>query len=173
MLEAIGIGGILIGTAIAWWQNRKAARAELSLRRALDAVPEKVANGLKAIVVATNTPEAKAALPQNWPMGVQYADVDGDAKSELLVQYPAGAHGSQLKVFAWRQGEFSEIGAFAVGTPAGFDIGDFDGDGRTEIKAEEVDWNAGQPYVTAPRIELLYRWNGSLFEEVSRRTKSD
>ena len=43
MLEAIGIGGILIGTAIAWWQNRKAARAELSLRRALDAVPEKVA----------------------------------------------------------------------------------------------------------------------------------
>ena len=173
MLDPIGIAGILIGGAIAWWQNRKAARMESALNHNLAAVPGKIADTLKAIVASTNAPEAKAALPDNWPMAIDYADVDGDGKNELLVQYPSGAHGSQLKVFAWRQGDFSEIGALAAGTPAGFDVGDFDGDSRTEIKAEEVDWNAGQPYVTAPRIELLYRWNGSLFEEVSRRMKSN
>src|SRR5258708_10091965 len=100
MLDPVGIAGILLGGAIAWWQNRKAARTESALNQALDGVPAKVADALRVIVGATNTPEAKAALPKNWPMGVEYADVDGDGKNELLVQYPAGAHGSHLKVFA-------------------------------------------------------------------------
>src|SRR6266404_1558385 len=165
MLDPIGIAGIVIGVGIALWQNRKAANSEAALKNALGAMPDKVAGALKAIVVAGSTAESKAALPDNWPMGVEYVDVDGDGHKELVVQYPAGAHGSQLKVFAWRRGDFIELGNLAVGTPVGFEIGDFDGDGKTEIRTAETDWSTGEPYVTAPRNILLYRWNGSKFEE--------
>jgi hypothetical protein len=169
MIDPIGIAGIIIGVGVAWWQNRKAEQAENALNAALNAIPSKVVEAVKTIVVAGNTPEVKTDLPENWPMAVEYIDADGDGKKEMVVQYPGGAHGSQLKVFAWRHGEFTQIGALGVGTPAGFEIGDFDGDGKPEIKTEETDWSAGLPYVSAPRMTLLYRWNGSEFAEVSRR----
>ena len=168
----IGVAGIAIGVGIALWQNRKAADAEAALNVALNAIPDKVAAAVQTIVVAGNTEEAKAettALPDNWPMAVEYIDVDGDGKKEMLVHYPAGAHGSQLKIFAWRYGEFTEIATLGVGTPVGFEVADFDGDGKPEIKTQETDWSAGLPYVSAPRMTLLYRWNGSKFAEVSRR----
>jgi len=173
MNDYVGIAGIVIAVGIAFWENRKAARAEARLKDGLDGIPAKVVDSLKTIVVAGNAPDAKAVLPENWPVGVQFLDADGDGKKELVVQYPAGAHGSQLKVFAWRQGEFSEIGTLAVGTPVGFEIGDFDGDGKPEIKTDETDWSAGLPYVTAPRVTLLYRWDGSKFAEVSRQKAPD
>ncbi len=170
MIDPVGIAGIVIGLGIALWQNRKAVRAEADLNSAMDAVPGRVADALKTIISAGNTPEVKAAQPEGWPGGVEYVDVDGDGKKELAVQYPAGAHGSQLKVFKWsHHGDFAEIGHLGVGTPVGFDFGDFDGDGKPEIRTEETDWSAGLPYVTAPRMTLLYRWNGSDFVEVSRR----
>jgi len=106
------------------------------------------------------------------PFNVQYADVNGDSKYELLVQYPVGVHGSKLKVFGWRDGELSELAHLEVGTPVGFDFGDFDGDGRTEIRTEEADWTVGLPYVSAPRVKLVLRWNGICFEEVSRQRKA-
>jgi hypothetical protein len=73
-----------------------------------------------------------------------------------------------LKVFGWKHGEFGELADLRVGTPVGFDVGDFDSDGKVEIKTEETDWSAGLPYVSAPRVTLLLRWNGSAFEEVAR-----
>jgi len=174
--DPLSIVGIAIAIGIAVWQNRKTARAETALNTALSSIPDKIVGSVKTILVADYSPkkkppdssaEVKPSLSEGLPVGVEYVDIDGDGRKEMLVQYPAGAHGSQLKIFAWRQSEFSEIGHLGVGTPVGFDIGDFDGDGKLEIRTEETDWSAGLPYVTAPRITLLYRWNGSAFEEVS------
>ncbi len=98
----------------------------------------------------------------------QFADINDDGEEEMLVQYPVGAHGSALKVFGWRGCEFEELASLSVGTPAGFDIGDFDRDGKIEIRMQEIDWTAGLPYVDAPRVALLMRWDGTRFTEVSR-----
>ncbi len=86
----------------------------------------------------------------------------------MLIQYPIGAHGSALKIFGWRGSEYEELAHLTVGTPVGFDIGDFDGDGKIEIRTQETDWTTGLPYVSAPRIVLLMRWDGTRFAEVSR-----
>jgi hypothetical protein len=99
---------------------------------------------------------------------IDLLDINGDGHKEVLVQYPTGLHGSELKVFAWQDGEFKPLACLRVATPAGFEFDDFDGDGRVEIKAEETDWSVGLPYVRAPRLHLLFRWNGSDFVEISR-----
>jgi hypothetical protein len=172
MLDPVSIGGIALALAIAWWQSRDAARAKVELKNAMQTIPDSVATALRAIVSARNKDVKEN--PQNnagWPMDIEYADVDGDGRNELLVQYPAGAHGSNLKVFGWKQGEFTEIAWLGVGTPVGFDFGDFDGDGKIEIKTEETDWSSGLCYAEAPRIVLMYRWNGTEFEEFLQKKK--
>ena len=175
MIDPSGILGILITGGIAFWQNQKAKRAEAELRDVLNTLPAQIARALETIVKAGNhslQPAPKGIAGVGLPANVQYLDVDNDGQNEMLVEYPAGAHGSQMKIFKWQLGEFNEIGALGVGTPVGFEVGDFDNDGKNEIKTEETDWSAGLPYVTAPRLVLLYRWDGSEFKEVSR-TKSE
>jgi hypothetical protein len=172
MLEALGALAVLVAVGVAWRQSRRAVRAELALERALEALPKSIAKRDIGITVAMGTGLINAAPQESLSMTIECADLDCDGKEEVIIQHPAGAHGSQLRVFAWRHGKFAEVGALSVGTPGGFDLGDFDGDGQTEIKAEEVDWAAGKPYVTAPRIQVLYRWDGERFSEVSRRAKS-
>jgi hypothetical protein len=166
----LGITGILIALGIAWWQYREADRAKAALHAALDAIPAKIADTLR-LLVASHQKDPDTTdnhLNDALPSVVEYADVDGDGKQELLVQYPAGAHGSALKIFGWKNGEFAEIARLGVGTPVGFEFGDFDGDGRVEIKTQETDWTAGLPYVNSPRLTLLLRWNGTDFAEVAR-----
>jgi hypothetical protein len=144
----LSIVGIAIALAIAWLQARKARRAEKALKEAL---------------------QATLAIPSETEMKfVQYVDVNHDGQQEILVQYPVGAHGSALKVFGWRDSEFAELSRISVDTPGGFEIADFDGDGRIEIRTQETDWDKGVPYVVAPRILVTMRWDGTRFSEISR-----
>lgn len=97
---------------------------------------------------------------------IRYADVNNDSRNELLVEYPAGAHGKVLNVYGWKDHEFTLIGGLSSGTPEGFEVGDFDDDGRIEITSKETDWDTDLPYVSAPRMTVMYRWNGRDFEKL-------
>ena len=107
-------------------------------------------------------------INEPWHGAIEYIDVNDDGQNELLIQYPTVAHGSALRILAWQNDKFEELASLGVGTPAGFEFGDFDGDGRVEIRTQETDWSVGLPYVRAPRLVLLFRWNGAKFAEVSR-----
>jgi hypothetical protein len=97
-----------------------------------------------------------------------FRDVNGDGVPEVLVQFPAGAHGSALQVFGLRGDRFELLGEMGSGTPEGFDVEDYDGDGRLEVVARETDWSSGEPYVTAPRVTVYYRLGPKGFIEVGR-----
>lgn len=99
---------------------------------------------------------------------ISYIDIDGDGRKEMFVQKPTGAHGSDLRLFVWQKGKYRQCGHLGVGTPVGFEFGDFNGDGQIEIMTEEVDWSSGSPYTHAPRLRLLFRWNGKEFVQLSR-----
>lgn len=60
---------------------------------------------------------------------------------------------------------FGKLAALGSGTPAGFSIGDLDGDGRIEVATIQPHGN--DPYVAGTRDEVLYRWEGEAFVEVA------
>jgi hypothetical protein len=168
--------GILVGLAtvaigFAWWQSRRVAQATQALNLAMEELPSMVVKALRLLVKSNQAgATTDPSLGEPWHGAIDYVDVNADGQKELLVQYPTGAHGSALKILGWQAGEFKQLASLGVGTPVGFEFGDFDGDGRVEIKTEETDWSVGLPYVSAPRSMLLIRWNGADFVEVSRQT---
>lgn len=174
IVYGILVGLVVISLGFALWQSRNAARARQALILTQEELPSKVADAARLIVQFNQ--EASTIEPvsrEPWCGAVDYVDVNGDGLRELLVQYPTGAHGSTLKILVWQDGQFQELSSLGVGTPVGFEFGDFDGDGKVEIRTQETDWTGGLPYVSAPRSVLLFRWNGSKFIEVSRKSTSE
>jgi hypothetical protein len=170
VIALIGAIATALGVGVAWWQFREASRAKSALATALDELPRILVDTLRTIVASDQRdPIAHPDPNRTWAGVVDYVDVNADGQKELVIQYPSGAHGSALKILGWRDGQFKELAQLAVGTPVGFEFGDFDGDGKIEIKTQETDWSAGLPYVSAPRVVLLVRWNGTEFVEVSRQ----
>lgn len=164
---SIAILGLSVTIYIAWKQNLRANKAEANLKELVESQSEIIANQLKNIIQGMEFEDQQGELGGR-PNKVSFEDVTGDGQNELLVQYPGGAHGSQLKVFGWNEwAEFVEIGSLGVGTPVGFKVYDFDGDNINEIITEETNWESGKPYVTAPRIQKVYKWKDNSFIEVS------
>jgi hypothetical protein len=167
------VGFVVITLGLAWWQIRKAVRARQALSLAVEELPSKVVDAIRLIVQFNQEGlTMDPALREPWRGAIDYVDVNEDGQRELLVQYPTGAHGSALKILVWQDGKFQELASLGVGTPVGFEFGDFDGDGKVEIRTQETDWTVGLPYVSAPRSVLLFRWNGTKFVEVSSKSTS-
>jgi hypothetical protein len=167
------IGLVLISLGIAWWQIRSVAGARQAFDRAAKELPTKIVGAVRVVVQFSQEGSAvHPTLQEPWCGAIDYVDVNDDGGRELLLQYPTGAHGSALKVFVWRDAKFQELSALTAGTPAGFEFGDFDGDGKIEIRTRETDWSVGLPYASAHRLFLLFRWDGSTFTEVSRKRMS-
>lgn len=108
---------------------------------------------------------------------VGYADVNNDGRVELLVQHASGVHSTSLMILGWDdQHQFGELTTLGTGTPAGFTVGDLDGDGVIEVATVDVDWDREtEPgrtasYAEGARTELLYRWRAGGFQEVARRS---
>jgi len=167
--------GILAGIAtaavgFAWLQARRASKASQVLRMATEDLPARVADAQR-LSMRPGLQDAliSPAFGKGCHVSVDCLDVNADGQKELIVQHPTGAHGSALSIFGWRVGKFQKLADLGVGTPVGFEFGDFDGDGRIEIRSQETDWSANLPYVTAPRLTLLFRWNGAEFVEISRQ----
>ena len=77
--------------------------------------------------------------------------------------------GDSLQILGWRNHECVQIAHIAVGVPVPFEFGDFDSDGKVEIKGKESDWSTGLPYSLTPRYSFRLRWDGVAFAEVWRK----
>jgi hypothetical protein len=173
MVTVIGILAAALGFGLAWWQSREVSRCRSAFSRAQKDLPHLVADTLRAIIkFGQREPGTPPEFTRSWAATVDCIDVNEDGLDELLVQYPSGAHGCALKVLAWRGDRFEELAQVNTGTPVGFEFGDFDADGKIEVKTEETDWSAGLPYATAPRVVLLFRWDGTRLAEVLRKPLS-
>ena len=147
--------GLTVPIGIAWWQHRKAVRAESAVRASIDAIPQRVIDEFEKIVSA-GTPGRDSDV-------LQLADVNGDGRGEVLIQGPAGAHGWFLKAFGWGVDGIHEIVDLRSDTPCGFEIGDFDHDGRLEVRTKQTEWSKGLSYGDATRGAVTYRWDGKGF----------
>lgn len=107
-----------------------------------------------------------ATEARRWALDI--ADVNNDGRDELLVASPWGPHSSMLHVFGQRDewpDSFGKVTEISSGTPAGFTVGDLDGDGNTEIAT--VQPHGDEPYAAGIRDEFLYRWDGQDFAEIA------
>lgn len=126
---------------------------------------------LQALAPALRTDEIESDMvPDDFVAYVGYVDVTNDGDPELLVLHPAGAHASLLKVFGTQDvyNGFELLDELHSGVAGGFDVGDFDGDGRSEIATVNADFDRGpgRSYANAILVENFHRWNGFGFEHV-------
>jgi len=173
-MDPLAVLGIVITIIIAGWQYRKAKIAENKLSSTLKELPDNIVEKLGLIIQSLPIKEIEETTKSTIEVDmthIRYADVNNDSRNELLVEYPCGAHGTVLNIYGWQNDEFELIGKLTSGTPEGFEIGDFDADGRIEITSKETDWDTNLPYASAPRLIVMYRWNGSDFEKILRDPK--
>jgi hypothetical protein len=103
-----------------------------------------------------------ATEERRWALAV--TDINNDGRDELLIASPWGPHSSMLHVYGQSDDfpeSFGKLAEISSGTPAGFTVGDLDGDGRTEVAT--IQPVEPHPYATGIREEVLYRWDGRAF----------
>ena len=154
-----------IGVVAAWLRGRSAGAEQRRLR---EEMRERTGQILQALAPALE-PESGTA-PDNFVAYVGYVDVTNDGNPELLVLHPAGMHASLLKVFGTEDvySGFDLLGELFSGVAGGFEVGDFDGDGSSEITTVNADFDRepDRSYANAILVENFHRWNGSGFEHV-------
>jgi hypothetical protein len=100
LVNLIAIVGLVTALGFAWWQSRKAARAYRALFSSLEEVPAKVLSALRIVIRPAQHGSAIDLGSGGACANFNFLDLNGDGHEELLVQYPSGAHASELKVFA-------------------------------------------------------------------------
>jgi hypothetical protein len=174
--------GPLVGLAsfVAAWLRGRGQRAdqtrlreELTAARAeLREMPKQILEALApALPRAEGADEVESGMtPEDFVAYVGYVDVTNDGEPELLVLHPAGVHASLLKVFGTQDvySGFELLDELHSGVAGGFEVGDFDGDGLSEIATVNADFDRGpdRSYANAILVENLHRWNGFGFEHV-------
>lgn len=160
----LGIGGI--GFAV--WDHRKSVARERALEDRLENMPALLAQQMQQVISA-GPPQHDSATLVMGDRDVRVrrvfpSDITGDGQSELLVEYDMGAHSSGLKVFAWRDFDLRCIGELWSDSETSFEVGDFDGDGRHEVRAYQSDPAAfNLPYAARPWVQVIYRWQNDGF----------
>lgn len=172
-MDPLTLGLTLLGFAltigIAWWQFYLALQAESKLNNTLEEMPSLIAQQVMLVFNATqpNRSESDETLPSTMTC---YADVDGDGEKELLVSYMVGPYSSALKIFKWQRvdltSEFTAIGEIVP--ILGFEVNDFDFDGKVEIMTFQDDPDTGLPHAAGLHINVLYKWKEGRFTEISR-----
>ena len=169
-MDILSIIGIILAVGIAIWQSVKTKSTQKELDKNLLKIPNDLLNHMDMVV--TTSSNVKILQPDEQPIPhafITYADVNNDTKPEMLVQYPTGNHGTALKILGFKDFEFIILAELGCGTPEGFSFGDFDGDGKIEIAARETDWSSGMSYVEAPRMTIIYKWDGNNFVKISEK----
>ncbi len=137
------------------------------LEKELLSTPSKMYNVLKEYKELSNL------QGDSFPHSIEYEDVDNDGEKELLIHFPAGAHGSGVKIFKWINFDFEELADLRTDTPSGFEIKDYDNDGELELLTLATNWDSDLPYSGAPRDRLLYKWNGKDFTIIKKIEKAE
>ena len=168
-LTALGVVLSIRGVRHARAADERAEQRDRRAGERTDAIGQQVTDIARALGIP-NVPSAGATLDSSearrWAMGV--ADVNNDGREELLVASPWGPHSSMLHVFGQRDAwpdSFGKLTEISSRTPAGFTVGDLDGDGSIEIAT--IQPHGDEPYAAGIRDEVLYRWDGQQFAEVA------
>ena len=176
-MDALGLVGIVLSVlgicvtaAIAYWQHKRAEKAERNLQIVLNSLPSQVLSNVTRFLQEPHSgvQELYDLQESSERFHTSRADLDGDGEEELLVQYPYGAHAAVFQVFGFRDGDFKLIDEITVDTMAGFVAEDKDADGKLEIVTLEVSIEADFPYVMGFRDEVWYRLENDKLTEVKR-----
>jgi hypothetical protein len=168
---ALGLLGIGMSIAIAMWQHSKARSAEQHLASVLASLPEALLDGVGKVIASRMQAGGgdHKSDDSHRTFRSRYADLDGDGEDELLVEMNTGAYASILLVYGMQSWEFKKLGELYSTILGGFEIADLDGDGRIEIRTDEIAQRPGLPYVAGLRDEVVYRFQNGTFVEVSRK----
>lgn len=172
-MDPLTLGLTLLGFAltigIALWQFCLARQAESKLNNTLQAIPSLITQQVMLVFNATqpNPSQSDETLPSTM---TSYADVDGDGEKELLISYMVDPYSSALKIFKWQTVDFtSEFTVIGEIVPIlGFEVNDFDVDGKVEIMTFQDDPDTGLPHAAGLHINVLYKWKEGRFSEISR-----
>jgi hypothetical protein len=171
--------GLIAGLVPFFYSEKKRREAEAAGRaRELeeDAGRRQMTEQLGLVLAAVGAPattgpkEAPLDATEDRPFAVTLADINNDGRDELLVASPWGPHSSMLRVFGLSDDEpmsFGLLMELSSGTPAGFTVGDLDGDGAIEVAT--IQPSEDHPYAVGIRDEVLYRWNGTELAELATR----
>ena len=173
----LSILGIALSLAVAYWEHRKAKRAEARLESLAETLPDKLLSGVRdaltqhalpAVAEADgwSTPGAKS--DQSPWLRTRYADLDGDGRDELLVEVTSGPHSTTLLVYQVKNWEFDKLAELHSSTINGFDIVDSPDSVGKRVETVEVAKRPELPYVYGLRDRVAYRLVGGTFEEVGR-----
>lgn len=168
VLTALGVGLTIWALAYSRAADRRAERREIRSGEQTSAIGHQVTDIARALGIEGAPAEGvalDASTERRWALGV--ADINNDGRDELLVASPWGPHSSMLHIFGQRNDwpdSFGKLAEFSSGTPAGFTIGDLDGDGRIELATVQPDND--HSYASGIRDEVLYRWDGEEFAEI-------
>jgi hypothetical protein len=168
----LGVVGFLMTIGVWVWDHRKSAARERALEDRLENMPALFAQQMQQVISAgPPRPDSATLVMHDRDVRVRRvfpSDITGDGQSELLVEYDMGAHSSGLKVFAWRDFDLRCIGELWSDSETAFEIGDFDGDGRNEVRAYQSDPAAFDlPYAARPWVRVIYRWQNDGFTVVA------
>lgn len=179
MGTTLGVVGLACAIS-AEFARRRDARRSAARERLSDVRANRAERQLRAITgqlqlvlrsMGAKLPEdmhellAEASEERRWSMGM--ADVNHDGQPEMLIASPAGAHSTRLQIFGqaseWPD-SFGKLAELYSITPAGFTVGDLDGDGLIEIATlEQI---GDHPYAAGITEEILSRWDGEEFAQV-------
>lgn len=168
---ALGLIGIGLSIAIAIWQHSKAKTAERHLASVLDSLPNALLDVVKQVLASKPHDDGGNQNPEGEHRRFQahYADLDGDGVDELLLEVDTGAYASVLLVYGVQSWELKKLGELYSTTIGGFEVGDLDGDGRIEVRTNEIARRPDLPYVAGLRDVVVYRFKKGEFVELSRK----
>lgn len=160
----LSIAGIAISLLIAWWEYRRANKAEAMLEATFKQLPGQLVSDLSRLL--QQPPEQQQG---SSTLETRYADLNGDGKDELLVSFLSGPHNTALQVFGMKSHwEFGLLDELYSSTPTEFELEDIDGDGIPEISTVEVAQEPDLPYVMGLRDRVSYKLTSDGFAEVRR-----
>jgi hypothetical protein len=173
-MDFLGIAGIAIGLAIAAWEYLRAKKAEAELTRVLQQLPGQLVENISRFISRPESTNPSEAHSQDNYSSAQYFDIDNDGCDELIVQFPAGAHGSAIQIYGFKGNQIHLKAESWSGTPCGFEIDTSDPTYSPLLRSVEISDAADLPYVYGLRDVVWHRLeNGELVEYKRDRPPQD
>jgi hypothetical protein len=163
----LNIVGLLFGLAIAVMEHRRANKAEARSQSAeaqLQNLLKSLPTEFLKVFLEHEANKSERTSSSDRSIEISYADLNGDGRDELIVEFISGPHNTAIHVF----GSWGVHGEIYSSTPMGFYFADVDNDGAMEVISSEVSMIADLPYVMGFRDKVIHKLTPEGFVEVSR-----